>query len=77
MHKFSSFILRNAQRTANRTIVFFNWCAAGVMAFSNGANDSQKQLGIIALALFSAGSQLPLSAAVARVTCAILWRSGP
>ena len=77
MHKISSFLLRNAQRTANRTIVFCNWCAAAVMAFSNGANDSQKQLGIIALALFAAGlstaAEVPLWA---RVTCAILLAIG-
>ncbi|MDD1692418.1 MAG: inorganic phosphate transporter, partial [Methanoregula sp.] len=41
MHRCTSFILRNAERTVNKTIMFFNWCAAGVMAFSNGANDSQ------------------------------------
>ena len=77
MHKSSGFILRNAKRTANKTIVFCNWCAAGVMAFSNGANDSQKQLGIIALVLFAAGlsttEEVPLWA---RITCAILLALG-
>ena len=77
MHKISGFILRNAKRTANRTIIFFNWCAAAVMAFSNGANDSQKQLGIIALALFAAGlsttAEVPLWT---RVTCAVLLAIG-
>ena len=77
MHKSTSFILRNAKRTANKTIVFCNWCAAGVMAFSNGANDSQKQLGIIALVLFAAGlstaAEVPLWA---RITCAILLALG-
>ena len=77
MHKCTGILLRNAQRTINRPIVFFNWCAAAVMAFSNGANDSQKQLGIIALALFTAGvstaAEVPLWA---RVTCAILIALG-
>jgi PiT family inorganic phosphate transporter len=77
MHKISGLILRDAKRTANQTIVFFNWCAAAVMAFSNGANDSQKQLGIIALALFSAGlsttAEVPLWT---RVTCAVLLAIG-
>ncbi len=77
MHKSTGILLRNAKRTVNRPIVFCNWCAAGVMAFSNGANDSQKQLGIIALALFSAGlstaAEVPLWA---RVTCAILLAIG-
>jgi len=77
MHKCTGFLLRNAQRTINRPIVFLNWCAAAVMAFSNGANDSQKQLGIIALALFAAGlstaAEVPLWA---RVACAILIAIG-
>jgi PiT family inorganic phosphate transporter len=69
--------LRKAKRTVNKSIVFLNWGAAGVMAFSNGANDSQKQLGIIALSLFSAGlitaAEVPFWA---RVTCAILLALG-
>jgi inorganic phosphate transporter, PiT family len=77
MHKCTGVLLRNAQRTINRPIVFFNWCAAAVMAFSNGANDSQKQLGIIALALFTAGlstaAEIPFWA---RVGCAILIALG-
>lgn len=77
MHKCSGFLLRNAKRTANKTIIRLNWCAAAVMAFSNGANDSQKQLGIIALALFAAG--LSISADVplwARISCAFLLSAG-
>jgi len=77
VRKSTGFILRNAKRTANKTIVFLNWCAAAVMAFSNGANDSQKQLGVIALALFAAGlstaDEVPLWA---RITCAILLATG-
>ena len=77
MHKCTGILLRNAQRTINRPIVFFNWCAAAVMAFSNGANDSQKQLGIIALALFTAGlstaAEIPFWA---RAGCAILIALG-
>lgn len=77
MHKSTGFLLRNAKRTVNRSIIFCNWCAAAVMAFSNGANDSQKQLGIIALALFAAGlsttEEVPLWA---RITCAILLAIG-
>ena len=77
MHKSTAILLRNSRRTINRSIVFFNWCAAAVMAFSNGANDSQKQLGIIALALFAAGlstaTEVPLWA---RITCAILLAFG-
>lgn len=77
MHKCTGVLLRNAKRTVNKPIVFLNWGAAGIMAFSNGANDSQKQLGIIALALFTAGllsaAEVPLWA---RITCAILLALG-
>ncbi len=77
MRKSTRVFLRNAQKTINRPIVFLNWCAAAAMAFFNGANDSQKQLGIIALALFTAG--LSTAAEVpfwARVACAILIAIG-
>ena len=77
MHKTTALLLRNAERTANKTIIRLNWCAAAVMAFSNGANDSQKQLGIIALALFAAGlsttADVPLWA---RIACALLLGFG-
>lgn len=39
MHKTTGILLRNARRTANRTIIGLNWCAAAVMAFANAAND--------------------------------------
>ncbi|MCQ8893930.1 MAG: inorganic phosphate transporter [Methanolinea sp.] len=77
MRSVSKIVLRNARRGINSTIVRLNWCAAALMAFSNGANDSQKQLGIIALVLFSSG----ITAGVvvppwARVTCAALLGAG-
>ncbi len=77
MHKTTALLLRNAERTANKTIIQLNWCAAAVMAFSNGANDSQKQLGIIALALFAAGlSTVADVPSWARIACALLLGLG-
>jgi PiT family inorganic phosphate transporter len=58
MHKAAVLLLRNARRTANRTIIGLNWCAAAVMAFANAANDSQKQLGLIAMVLVASGLAL-------------------
>lgn len=58
MHRTTRIILRNARRTANRTIIGLNWCAAAVMAFANAANDSQKQLGLIAMVLVASGLAL-------------------
>jgi inorganic phosphate transporter, PiT family len=77
MHKTSAILLRNARRTANRKIIGLNWCAAAVMAFSNGANDSQKQMGMIAMVLLAAG--LSATAEVpfwARFACAVLLALG-
>jgi inorganic phosphate transporter, PiT family len=77
MHKTSALLLRNARRTANRTIIALNWCAAAVMAFANGANDSQKQMGLIAMVLFAAG--LSATADVpswTRYACAMLIALG-
>jgi PiT family inorganic phosphate transporter len=77
MHKTSALLLRNARRTANRKIIGLNWCAAAVMAFSNGANDSQKQMGMIAMVLVAAGlsatAEVPLWA---RFACAVLLALG-
>jgi inorganic phosphate transporter, PiT family len=77
MHRTTALLLRNARRTANRKIVGLNWCAAAVMAFSNGANDSQKQMGMIEMVLVAAG--LAATAEVppwARLACAVLLALG-
>lgn len=77
MHKTTGILLRNAKRTANRTIIALNWFAAAVMAFANAANDSQKQLGLIAMVLVASG--LALTAGVplwARFTAAVLLALG-
>jgi inorganic phosphate transporter, PiT family len=58
MHRASGFLLRNTRRTINRPVITLNWCAAAVMAFANAANDSQKQLGLIAMALVASGLAL-------------------
>ena len=77
MHRTSALLLRNARRTANRTIIGLNWCAAAAMAFTNGANDPQKQMGMIAMVLFAAGlsatADVPLWA---RCACAVLIALG-
>lgn len=77
MHRTTAILLRNAKRTANRGIIALNWCAAAVMAFSNAANDSQKQLGLIAMVLVASG--LALTADVpfwARLASAVLLALG-
>ncbi|MCK9632515.1 MAG: inorganic phosphate transporter [Methanoregula sp.] len=77
MHRISALVLRNTRRTANRTIMGLNWCVAAVMAFANGANDSQKQMGMIVMVLVASG--LAMTAEVplwARGACAVLLALG-
>lgn len=77
MHRVTSIALRNAKKTVNRTLVRLNWAAAAAMAFFNGANDTQKQMGIIALALVavsrSAAPEVPFWL---RAACAVLLAAG-
>lgn len=49
------FLLRNAKRRANRWIKRAQWATASLLALSYGANDSQKQMGIIVLLLLAGG----------------------
>lgn len=77
MRKSTRIFLRNAKRSVNRDIVRLNWFSAAVMAFFNGANDSQKQLGVIALVLFSAGLSSTLDIPLwVRLGCAALLGAG-
>lgn len=77
MRRVSGLLLRNARRSANRQIVRVNWAAAALMSFSNGANDAQKQLGIIALVLFAAGQIQAIEVPFwARVICAAMLAAG-
>jgi PiT family inorganic phosphate transporter len=77
MRKTTSLLLRNARRSANLRIVSVNWAAAGVMGFFNGANDAQKQMGVIALILFAGGVYSEITIPIwARVGCAVLLSLG-
>jgi inorganic phosphate transporter, PiT family len=70
-------LLRNAPREANRTIVGVNWVAAAAMAFTSGANDAQKQMGVIALILFATGPSADLAVPPwARFVCAVFLALG-
>ncbi len=77
MRKTTRILLRHSKRSVNRDLVRLNWIAAGLMGFSNGANDGQKQMGVIALVLFAAGlsatTEVPLWA---RIGCAIMLTAG-
>lgn len=77
MHRATGIILRNAKRSVNGAIIRLNWIAASAMAFFNGANDTQKQMGIIALALFATSqSAVPEIPFWVRFLCAVLLAAG-
>ncbi len=72
LKKISMVALRNAKRTANTSIRRVQLLTAAVLAFAHGANDSQKQMGVITLGLISAGllatEQIPVWV---RILCAL------
>jgi PiT family inorganic phosphate transporter len=77
MRRFSRLLLRNAPMSINRAIVRTNWAAAAAMAFSNGANDAQKQMGMILLVLLATGlATEPVVPLWARLGCAALMAAG-
>lgn len=47
----ANILLRNAKFTVNRWIKHLQWIIAALLAYSHGANDTQKIVGIISLAL--------------------------
>lgn len=52
----SNLMLRNAKFSLNNGIKKVQWVIAGLLAYSHGANDTQKTVGIIWLALASASA---------------------
>jgi PiT family inorganic phosphate transporter len=55
MKRLSMIALRNARRTVNRSIRRSQYLTTAILAFAHGANDGQKQMGIMTIALFSGG----------------------
>ncbi len=55
LQKGVSMALRNAKYTVNRWLRRLQWVMAALLAYSHGANDTQKIMGLITLALMAAG----------------------
>lgn len=55
LEKLSKLMLRNAKYSLNTGIKRLQWLVSALLAFNHGANDTQKMIGLIALALASAG----------------------
>jgi len=77
LRKISALLLRPAKRTVTRHLLRAQWLTTGMLAFAHGSNDSQKQMGIIVLALMSAGlvgtDDIPLWV---RASCAAMMAAG-
>ncbi len=58
LHRLMNFLLRAARPRVNRRLRRGQWVTAAALAFSHGANDAQKGMGIITLVLVL-GGQLP------------------
>ena len=68
----SSVLLRNARRRLNLAIMRAQWLTAGLLAFGSGANNAQKQMGLIAMVLVATGSLAALEIPPwVRVACAL------
>jgi PiT family inorganic phosphate transporter len=55
LQKGITFSLRNKTRRANKWLKRLQWGTVALLAYSQGANDTQKHMGVIMLALLSAG----------------------
>ena len=53
--KISEILLRNASFRVNKSIKRSQWVLAALLAYSHGANDTQKAMGLISLAMLGAG----------------------
>jgi PiT family inorganic phosphate transporter len=53
LQKIVSFALRNAKFTVNKWLKGLQWIMAALLAYSHGANDTQKIMGLITLALMA------------------------
>jgi PiT family inorganic phosphate transporter len=63
--------LRGVTTRANRPVLRAQWVTSGWLAFSHGANDAQKAVGVLAVLLLANGTLRSLSVPVwATLTCA-------
>jgi phosphate/sulfate permease len=69
--------LRRATSGLNRLVLQAQWLTSGWLAFSHGANDAQKAVGVLAVLLLASGRTQSLSAPVwATLACALALTVG-
>lgn len=75
--KITMTLLKNSNKNVNKKLRKAQWATAGLLALSYGANDSQKQMGLIVLILlfggFATGFDIPLWV---RVLCGAVMLAG-
>ena len=70
-------LMRRVTIRANRPVLRAQWVTSGWLAFSHGANDAQKAVGVLAVLLLANGTTQSLSAPVwATMTCAVALTLG-
>jgi PiT family inorganic phosphate transporter len=55
LHRVAGFLLRGARPVANKYLRRLQWATSAFLAFSHGANDAQKSMGIITMVLVLGG----------------------
>ncbi|HOB38957.1 MAG TPA: inorganic phosphate transporter [Methanomassiliicoccaceae archaeon] len=77
LRKLSAILLRPARSTVVLNLRRLQWLTTGMLAFAHGSNDSQKQMGLMVMALMSAGlvatDDIPLWV---RASCAAMMAAG-
>jgi PiT family inorganic phosphate transporter len=70
-------LMRPVTTRANRPVLRAQWVTSGWLAFSHGANDAQKAVGVLAVLLLANGTTQSLSAPVwATLACAVALTAG-
>jgi PiT family inorganic phosphate transporter len=70
-------LMRRVTTRANRPVLRAQWASSGWLAFSHGANDAQKAVGVLAVLLLANETTQSLSAPVwATLTCAVALTLG-
>ncbi|NLK26368.1 MAG: inorganic phosphate transporter [Euryarchaeota archaeon] len=77
VRKISAVLLRGANRAVNNSLRRAQWFTTGTLAFAHGANDTQKQMGLIVLVLLSVGVTYTMDIpSWVRFSCAVVMAMG-
>lgn len=69
-------LLRRATFQVNRPLKRAQWLLSGILAYGHGANDAQKMVGLITLALLAAGQEAGAVPVWVKVSCGLIMFMG-